>query len=80
MWHINNIRESFDEKTTTIHKYQDYYSIFSIETPKPYYLKKDDKINKDFIVDSYKIQKDEIEDIKNNLYIHHKNYFSMKCC
>ncbi len=75
---IPNIWCRISEKTTTIHKYQDYYSIFSIETPKPYYLKEDDKINRDFIIDSYKIQKDEIEDIKNNLYVHHKNYFSMK--
>ena len=63
------------EKTTTRHKYYDYYSIFSLK-PEPINLY-EEKIDIRKVSENYQINFAEVQMIKNALYNHHKIFFDM---
>lgn len=70
---IPNLWCRISEKTTTIHKYKDYYSIYGIE-PVPYYIK-NEAFSPEMVIENYKVKLAEVEKIKSELLSHHKKFF-----
>lgn len=62
---IPNLWCRISEKTTTRHKYKDYYSIYDI-APEPINLL-NENIDMNFIIDNYKVQNKKVEEIKQRL-------------
>ena len=73
---IPNLWVRISEKTTTRHKYADYYSVFGID-PKPCNLY-ENKISTDYIIENYKIKPEQVKDIQQNLIKVHKEFFKKK--
>lgn len=72
---IPNLWCRLSEKTTTRHKYYDYYSVFSI-APKPYDITTN-KIKYKDIFDCYNVDQKFVEEIKQKLFDHHKKHLSI---
>lgn len=60
-------------ETTTIYKYKDYYSVFNLDL-EPYNLL-NTKIDEHYIYENYKLNKEQICEIKNNLINRYNNFF-----
>ena len=70
---IPNMWCRISEFNTPRHKYYDYYSIYPVDMEPVSLLT--EKVSKKRVVDEYKIKYEWVQDIKNNLYSHHKTYF-----
>lgn len=66
------------DKTTTIFKYKDYYSVFGID-PEPFYLRNSD-LSIDDIIKNYQIRTEQIDTIKADLINAHKQFFNEFYC
>ncbi len=73
---IPNLWARISEKTTTRHKFQDYYSIYGID-PQPFNLL-ENPIDLEFVVKNYKIDAKKVDLIKKNLIQKHREFFSKK--
>ena len=72
---IPNLWCRISEKTTTRHKYYDYYSVFSVK-PQPVNLF-EEEISTEKVISNYQIDPFKVEAVKFDLYQHHKKFFDM---
>lgn len=69
---IPNIWARISEKTTTKFKFYDYYSIYDVNVnPVNLY---ESEIHPDLIIENYQIDKNKVEEIKNNLFNKYKKF------
>lgn len=75
---VPNLWCRVSDKTTTIFKYRDYYSVFGIN-PEPFYLI-NNKICTDDVIKNYQIRTEQVDAIKTDLINAHKQFFDEFYC